>query len=102
MAAKRKSHYLSRFYMAGFTPSGDRRDLLYVTSKVQGRQWQEHAEDVAHQRDLFRPDGSEFDPDVLEDGFAAIEGAVAPVLYEVIDSQTLPADRERRVNPKAS
>src|SRR5690606_4916892 len=92
MAAKRRAHYLSRFFMAGFTPSGNRDDLLWVTSKTQQRRWRQKAEDVAHQRDLFRPVGTDLDPDQLEDAFGAVENKIAPVLRHTLNSGRLPAD----------
>jgi hypothetical protein len=57
MVPKRKAHYLSRFFLAGFTSEGRGSGFLHVRSKKQQRNWKARAAEVAHQRDLFVPVG---------------------------------------------
>lgn len=92
MNRKRKAHYLSVFYLAGFTPSGRRTDLLFVSSKAQNRQWRDQAEDVGHKRDLFTPEGPDLGAEEIEDAFADVENAIAPVLRRTIETGQLPVD----------
>ena len=81
---------MSRFFLAGFSSGGDKSGSLHVRSKKRRRRWKARAEDVAHQRDLFIPVGPNFEPDEFEDGFAAIESEIAPILREVVASERLP------------
>lgn len=94
MTRKRKAHFLPRFFLAGFTSAGDRSDFLHVRSKKQQRTWKARAEEVAHQRDLFTPEGPQYDPNEFEDGFAAIESDIAPVLRKVIATERLPDGKD--------
>lgn len=94
VSAKRKAHYLSRFYLAGFTPA-DGSPFLFVSSKSQGKAWRARPDEAAHQRDLFRPQSGELDPNEIEDAFAAVESGIAPVLHRIIKTETLPAGADR-------
>lgn len=87
---KRRHHYLPRYYLGGFTQGGDKADPLFVRSKKQNRSWTTRAEGAAHKRDLFKPEGAQFEPDEFEDGFASIEGLIAPVLKGAIKTEILP------------
>jgi hypothetical protein len=84
MKRKRKAHFLSRFFLAGFTLAGDQSGFLHVHSKKQSRTWRARAGEAGHQRDLFTPEGASFSPNDFEDAFAAVEGDIAPVLRKVI------------------
>lgn len=90
MARQKKSHFLPRFYLGGFTAEGTADGFLYVTSKRTKQQWRARAKEAAHQRDLFRTTGTSLEPDDIEIAFAAIESEVAPVLRRVIDARQLP------------
>lgn len=90
MTRKRKAHFLSRFFLGDFTSAGDRSDFLYVRSKRQQRMWRARAEEVAHQRDLFTPEGPQYEPNEFEDAFAAVESEIAPVLRKIIATERLP------------
>ncbi len=97
MQRKRKAHFLSRFFLAGFTLTGDQSGFLHVHSKRQSRSWRAKAGEAGHQRDLFTPEGASFSPNDFEDAFAAVEGKIAPVLRRVITSETLPVGPERDI-----
>ena len=90
MPRTRRAHYLPRFYLKGFTDEGDNSAFLFVRSKSAQRQWKARADQVAHERDLFKPETPQFSPDELEEGFAEIEGDIAPILRQVIATERLP------------
>ena len=92
--AKKKGHFLPKFYLGGFTPSGQRDDQLQVFSKYQNKHWHTQAQEVGHERYLFRAEGAEFDPDEFEDAFSVVEGRIAPLLATVASTTTLPAGEE--------
>jgi hypothetical protein len=97
MQRKRKAHFLSRFFLAGFTLAGDQSGFLHVHSKKQSRSWRAKAGEAGHQRDLFSPEGASFSPNDFEDAFAAVEGEIAPVLRKVITTETLPVGSDRDI-----
>jgi len=92
MAGTRKSHFLSRFYLGGFTRSGKKEDQFWVYSKVQQSTWRTRAENAGHQRDLSRMEGPQFDADHLENAFGSVESQIAPVLREIVQTRRLPSD----------
>ncbi|HEX8672366.1 MAG TPA: DUF4238 domain-containing protein [Longimicrobium sp.] len=94
MSKTRKSHFLSRFYLGGFTISGRKEDRFWVFSKAQKRQWPMRAEEAGHKRDLFRLEGAGVPADELENGFGSIENEIAPVLRTVLSTKQLPSDPE--------
>lgn len=93
MGNTRRAHYLSRFYLDGFTPA-DGSGLLHVRSKRLRRAWRARPEETGHQRDLFRTKGEELEADEIENAFAAVEAEIAPALYRCIESEAVrdPAD----------
>jgi hypothetical protein len=94
MVGTHKSHFLSRFYLGGFTLTGRKEAQFWVFSKSQQRRWPMRAENAGHQRDLFRMEGPDFGPDDLEGAFSSVENDIAPVLREVLRTRKLPTDRE--------
>ena len=96
MPGTRKSHFLSRFYLRGFTQAQVEGAQLHVRSKKQERSWTTRYENVAHKRDLFRPASDNIDPDELVDGFAELEGTIAPVLKWVLENQRIPTTLEEQ------
>ncbi|MFL5382082.1 MAG: DUF4238 domain-containing protein [Longimicrobiaceae bacterium] len=92
MAGTRKSHFLSRFFLGGFTLSGKREDQFWVFSKAQQRSWPTRAENAGFQHDLFRMSGPQFGADDLEKAFASVEHHIAPVLREVVQKRSLPSE----------
>jgi hypothetical protein len=92
MAGTRKAHFLSRYYLGGFTPTGSKNDYFWVWDKARRVTWRMRAENAAHQRDLFRLSRPEFGKDDLEQAFGSVEGEIAPVLRQLIASRRLPTD----------
>ena len=90
-AMPRKHHYVPQFYLRGFTVDGKRDGQLWILDKKAGRQWESTVKKSARQTDLYRvelKDGG--DPASLEKILSVIEGMVAPILQQTIETQTLP------------
>lgn len=83
MSGNRRQHFIPEFYLAGFTADGSRDSFLQVLDQATGKQWRARPRELAHQRDLYRVELPDTDPNVLEKTFAEFEGQVATVLREV-------------------
>lgn len=90
MSDPRRHHYVPQFHLAGFTSDGTKDGLLYVTDLKRKKQWQCKPGGVAHSRDFYRVDIPGVDPFAIERGMADLEGEMATVLKEILETQTLP------------
>jgi hypothetical protein len=89
----RKSHYLPRFYLAGFTASGKVGSKLYVFDRTTGQGWQSSPKNAAIERDFYLVDlGSNEDPDIMEKIFSRLEGEFSRVLRKINTQLQLPTD----------
>jgi len=87
----RKSHYLPKFYLAGFTASGKVDDNLYVLDQASGRDWTSSPAKAATERDLYVVDlGPSENPDMVEKCLGNLEGDFASVVRGIIERQQLP------------
>jgi Protein of unknown function (DUF4238) len=91
----RKSHFLPKFYLAGFTASGEVADDLYVFDQSTDRDWLSSPAKAAVERDFYVVDlGPDEDPDVMEKCLAHLEGDFSRVLRNIISQQQLPAGED--------
>ncbi len=86
MSDNRKQHFIPEFYLADFTPAGTREDYLHVLDQTSGKQWRARPGELAHQRDFYRVELPDTDPNVFEKTFGVFEGQVADVLRRLFDS----------------
>lgn len=86
----RKHHYVPEFFLAGFTPSGSKDDFLQVLDQRHGKRWQAKPAEVAHQKDFYRVEAAQVEPDVLEKQFSEFEGRAATVIKQIIKTAILP------------
>jgi hypothetical protein len=91
-AEKRRHHYTPVLYLRNFTDAGSALHAIYLPA---GNRAQTAPEALGFERDLYRPDFEELDPNVYEDIFGEFEGEAAPVIREVSETRTLPTDEER-------
>jgi hypothetical protein len=89
----RKSHYLPKFYLTGFTVNGKAEDDLYVFDQTTLRDWRSSPNKAATQRDFYVVDlGPTEDPDVMEKVFSRLEGDFCRVVGDIIEHGQLPKD----------
>jgi len=83
----RRNHYLSRFHLAGFTPSGQVEDFLYVfdlrSSDPKPRR--QRPRNVAFENDYHRIDWPGLPLDSFEKLFGEFEGAVSSAIARVVE-----------------
>jgi hypothetical protein len=89
----RKSHYLPKFYLAGFTANGEAEGDLYVFDQTILRDWRSSPSKSATERDFYVVDlGPTEDPDVMEKVFSRLEGDFSRVLGDIIAGHQLPSN----------
>jgi len=87
----KRHHFLPRFYLSGFTDTGESSKRLWAIDRQEARQWQTNVTDAGVQSNLHGVgDVHPEDPAVWEKALAWIEDLVAPVLKEVRKSGELP------------
>jgi hypothetical protein len=86
MTENRKQHFIPEFYLTGFTTTGESTDFLHVLDQVTGKQWRARPTELAHQRDFYRVDLPDTDPNFFEKTFAAFEGQMADLLRRFLTS----------------
>jgi hypothetical protein len=91
----RKSHYLPKFYLAGFTASGQVNDTLYVLDQATGREWPSCPANSATERDFYVVDlGPGEDPDMMEKCLSHLEGEFSGVVRDIIARERLPEGQD--------
>jgi hypothetical protein len=88
----RKNHYLPKFWLAGFTQSGDIDDDLHVLDLAHVNEWKSSPEQAANRRDFYAVDfGPNTDPSIVEQILSGVEGQCSQVIREIIKNKHLPA-----------
>ena len=79
------------FLLQAFTPSGEREDFLWVHDQEQRKAWRVKPDQAAHERDYYRVDIPEVDPNIVETTFAeTIETRAAALVREMGRTHELP------------
>ena len=74
----RAHHYVPQCWLLGFTETGEKDGMLYVTDLKRKKQWRCKPSEVGHRRDFNRVDDpSVSDPNAIETIFAEVESSVA-------------------------
>jgi len=86
----RREHYKSQFYLAGFTPSGEKNDFLWVFDLKSARKWRTKPINVACQRDFYKLKNFTEGEDYLEKFFADLEEKAAKVFRWIEEKKKFP------------
>lgn len=91
MSTPRKHHFVPRFYLGGFTPSGSKDDKLFVFDIKTRKQWQSSPANVACERDFYILEvDDDGDPFMLEKAFSEIEDGGAEALRYLQEHRRVP------------
>jgi len=90
----RRHHYLPEFYLAAFSDTGTKDGSLTVFDNLERRTWPTKPEKAAHQRDFYRVDLPDMEPDSLEKDFAKFESEAADVLRQIHLKKQIPDDND--------
>ena len=86
----RNHHFIPEFFLAAFTPSGTKDDLLWVTDMKEHKGYPAKPHNVGFQKDLYRIDIDEAPPDAIEQIRGWFEGYAAPAVKYVLENRELP------------
>lgn len=87
---KKKHHYISQFYLSGFTLTGNKDDVLWVLDQKNVKQWEDKPKNIAFETGFNKIDIPGMDSDKIENDLAIFEGKVAPVLNNIVERKCLP------------
>lgn len=79
----RRHHYVPAFWLAGFTPTGQRDSEVTVIDKSQGRVFRAKPTSIGSEKDLYRVNHPDMEPDIVEQAYAQVESTVAPALKRI-------------------
>lgn len=79
----RRHHYVPVSWLAGFTPTGRKDSEVTVIDKLQGRVFRAKPTAVGLEKDLYRVQHPDIEPDIVEQTYAHIEDRVAPALKRI-------------------
>ncbi|CDZ67920.1 YbcA protein [Neorhizobium galegae bv. orientalis] len=86
-------HFIPQFYLRNFSEGCDRRKAkVFTFDQSTLKSFATLVRNVGSRRNFFRIEAEGFDPNHVEDGMAAIEGEIAPLLEEVIATESFPSD----------
>src|SRR3972149_10362882 len=82
-------HYLSQFYLAGFTDNGTKEGSLICLDLKTAKCFTTTPAKVARRKHLFTHRIRNLPPDAFEKAYQSIEDQVAPVLKRIIDNKNM-------------
>ena len=88
----RNHHYVSQFYLKGFSDPNLQNEQLHVIDKVDRRHFVTNPRNIASQRDFNRINLPDYSPNEVEGRLAQIEAEAARVLKCIVENATLPKD----------
>ncbi len=93
-----RHHFISQFYLAGFSPSGSVDDILWVTDLHQHKQWQDKPKNVGYEKHFNRIEVPGYAPDYMEKVWSdVLEGPAAEVIRNISELHELPDGEDRNV-----
>ena len=88
----RNHHYVSQFYLSGFSDPNLQNEQLHVIDKGNRRHFVTTPRNIASQRDFNRINIQGYPMDAIERHLAQIEGRVSTVLRSILENATLPEE----------
>ena len=88
----RNHHYVSRFYLSGFSDPNLQNEQLHVIDKGDRRHFVTTPPNIASQRDFNRINIQGYPMDAIERHLAQIESRVSRVLRSIAENATLPEE----------
>lgn len=93
MSKTRNHHYISQFYLRGFTKSGGTKENLSVYDKSQNKHFKSSPRNVASQRDFNRIT-HDTNPNIIEDELAKVEGSLSISFKQLIEHKSYPNEEQ--------
>jgi len=89
MSRARKHHYVSKFYLTGFTKSGGSKAKIHVIDKMQKKSFETTLHNIGAHRDFNRVE-IEGNENAVEEALAGFEDTAARVFKRIITNERLP------------
>lgn len=83
----RNHHYLSQFYLKGFTDGRSKKSKLAVLDCAEAKSFETKPRNVGSIRDFNRVDVEGVDPNAIEKALSGLEGSVATAIKHIEESQ---------------
>lgn len=87
-------HFVPKFLLAGFTPSGVKEDSFWASDLKTGKQWPTIPKKVAYRRHFNRIAIPGLRPDIIETGLGEMEGYASTVIREILRTRRIPSEPE--------
>jgi hypothetical protein len=91
MTEPRKHHFVSQFYLAGFTNNGSKDGILYCFDILNKRSWPSNTKEVGDERDFNRIDAAGVSPGLLERELATLETGFSAAFRAIKETRMLPS-----------
>lgn len=85
-----RHHYVPRFLLAGFTPSGTQSDQLWSFDREHSRPVRRPPRSVAFERDYYSVEVPGQPADLIESFFSLVESIAAPIIRDMIANRVMP------------
>jgi len=95
--AARNHHYLSQFYLKGFTDGRSKKSKLSVIDAVEGKSFSTIPRNVGAIRDFNRVDVKGVAPDAIETALSEFEGRVATAIKHIEEQRTFEGENRNLV-----
>lgn len=94
-----RSHFVAQFHLAGFTPSGKKKDSLFVHDTIKYESRQQGVPVTAVSVGLYEVENANIPSDQLEKLFGHyVEGPIAPIILRVCRTKELPESKDEFVS----
>lgn len=89
MSEPRQHHVLPEFYLAGFTDTGTKSGMLHVFDQRRRKRYRAKPGQAARECDFYRIETPGEDRNVIEKDLSLLEGALAPTLRRVTETDVV-------------
>ena len=90
----RRHHFVPEFYLARFTRSGCKDDVLWVINLQSAERYSARPKRIATQKGYYELDIPEEDPELLEKELARLEGLFRSILQRIESERCLPTGED--------
>jgi len=91
MPGPKRHHYLSQFYLAGFTSTGKKDGDLYAFNIEKRKVRKSNVREEGHEKYFNRIQAEGFDENYLENELSKFESKASDVLKKIIKDRRLPS-----------
>lgn len=91
MSNAKRHHFISQFYLAGFTSDGTKEGIIYSFDLKRKERRPQKVKEVGHEKYFNRVDAINYNSNIIEDQLAKFETEASKVFNKIIGNKSLPA-----------